>query len=204
MKTLAISVRPPFAWAIVGHWTPERVHVSGPGKPTENRYWMAAPSNIIGQTLLIHAAQGCEPDEYAEGCAFMRAIQEMPGGPWPKDLVRIPGLDEMPRGALVGRCRLADTVYTTDPHAHRHAMRGTMCSGPCLLCGGKELATLAAPCPAADPWAIPGAIGLVLADVRPLARPIPWRGKRGLFEVDEKELEAALRRWPEPENLKLF
>jgi hypothetical protein len=39
-----------------------------------------------------------------------------------------------------------------------------------------------------DLWAIPGALGLVLDDVRPLPVPIPWRGQLGLFDVPDSVL----------------
>lgn len=46
--------------------------------------------------------------------------------------------------------------------------------------------------PACSPWATAGDYHLVLADARPLARPIPWRGALGLWTVPD-ELEAAIR-----------
>lgn len=46
--------------------------------------------------------------------------------------------------------------------------------------------------PFGTPWAMPDHWHLCLGGARPLPRPIPWRGQRGLWRVPD-ELEAAIR-----------
>lgn len=173
----ALSIRQPWAWAIL--------HA---GKRVENRVWKAAPRFMVGQTFLIHAAAGCTRDEYIEGAYTMRSIARMVGrSPWPKDVTRIPALAEMTRGALVGRARLVAAVRTTEM-GHRVAERGPIV---CELCGGGAEAIAECECPLFDPWAVSGALGLILDDVQPLPAPIPFKGALGFFDVPDSILEAA-------------
>lgn len=73
-------------------------------------------------------------------------------------------------------------AWATATGAHRVRMRG-MGSDRCLLCRADGYS--GARCPYADPWAIPGCLGLILADVEPLAEPVPFKGALGFFDVPD-------------------
>jgi hypothetical protein len=82
----AISVRQPWAWAILN------------GKDVENR----GPSwaqTVPGEALL-HAAKGCTVDEYEAAAA---SIEEIAG-------LEVPPLSALPRGGLIGRLRVDGVV----------------------------------------------------------------------------------------------
>ncbi len=53
-------------------------------------------------------------------------------------------------------------------------------------------------CPKADPWAIPGQVGLVLADVAALATPVHFRGAQGFFDVPDDIFNAGPAPSPRP------
>jgi hypothetical protein len=82
----AISVRQPWAWAIM--------HA---GKDIENRDW---PTKVRGR-VAIHAAKGMTKDEYAEVEQFL----------WGMDVaVRIPEYTELTRGAVIGTVEIVDCI----------------------------------------------------------------------------------------------
>jgi hypothetical protein len=128
----AISVRQPWAWAIMYG-----------GKPIENREWRTPPG--YRGPLLIHAAGGCTLNEYLEGLVFCRA--RVPPG------VVVPKYEDLVRGAVLGAVQLV----------------GTQKNG-------------ATP---KNAWALPGCLGLVLAEPRPAEKPEFMRGNQYLFEVEE-------------------
>ncbi len=159
----AISIRQPWAWAIC--------HA---GKRVENRDWRHAPS--YRGPLLIHAAKGCtiaEFDDTAESILCARGILAKP---------ELPELHDLPRGAIVARVRLV-AVARNGIGGHRWSCP---CSdgGACTLCG--EPLPTTRRCPKPDPWAVPGCLGLILADVVPLATPVPFKGALGFFEVPDE------------------
>lgn len=90
----ALSIRQPWAWAIL--------HA---GKRVENRGWKAAPKFMIGESFLIHAAQGMTRAEYDDAIGFMEQIGVVRPGAGSPGLVR-PRMEELVRGAIVGRARL--------------------------------------------------------------------------------------------------
>jgi hypothetical protein len=168
----ALSVRQPWCWAIV--------HA---GKRVENRDWLNAPT--YRGPILIHAAKGCTRDEWADAAA---AILRVPEFPFDLD---VPPLVDLPRGGIVGRARL-ERIVRTGRAEHRWTLGsdGATVARGCELCGvSLELAH--GLCPQADPWAVPGALGLILADVEPLPF-VPLKGMLGLFNVDDAAFAAAL------------
>lgn len=165
----ALSIRQPWAWAIL--------HA---GKRVENRAWERGPQFMVGQTFLLHAAKGCTVDEFDNALEF---IIDASGS------IACPPLHDMPRGAIVGRAKLVGIVRTT-PERHRY--RPTE-NHTCVLCGeaGVLRRQPPPPCPRADPWGIPGALGLLLADVEAIDAPIPFKGALGFFEVPDALLSGS-------------
>lgn len=89
----ALSIRQPWAWAII--------HA---GKDIENRSW----GTSYRGPMLIHAAKGLTRPEYNDFVDTYRAlIREMPHIPEP------PRFDELPRGGIVGRVRMIDCVLAS-------------------------------------------------------------------------------------------
>lgn len=84
----AISVRNPWPYALL--------HL---GKTIENRTWY---SDYRGP-LLIHASKSCTRSEYAEAVWWMahRSLANPRG---------IPSFEELPKGGIVGVCRMVDCV----------------------------------------------------------------------------------------------
>lgn len=171
----ALSIRQPWAWAIL--------HA---GKRVENRDWQHTPRWMVGQSICLHASKGCTREEHYEAV---------------ESILRVPGVDHLaahralldetskgyrpaltlPRGAIVGKARVVDVVQTdADGHRWHTTSRNSVAyCQRCTLypdqCDG--------PCPFADPWAVPGSLGILLADVVPLATPVPFKGALGFFEV---------------------
>lgn len=171
----ALSIRQPWVHAILYF-----------GKRCENRDWDPSGGNIsqarrlVGQTIFIHAGKGCTIDEYEGAGEFMRDVYAL--RPWEGSTI-LPALKSaaLIRGAIVGSARLAEVVYTTID-GHRWDGREDLCK----LCGRNAITMHVGSspgCPRADPWAIPGCIGLILADVEPIAAPIPFKGALGFFDV---------------------
>ena len=203
----ALSIMQPWLWAIL--------HGGEKAKRCENRDWEDAPGLIsqalalVGTTILLHAGKGVgTQQDFAAAVDSIGAIFgcEHP----PEDLARVhyrrgrgrPGgvwvfADDLFRGAIVGRARLDAVVLTDDfdhrlPHkrTERGAMGGEVWDRLCSLCGAE--AALVGNCPNADPWAIPGQIGLLLADVEELEGPVLRKGFLGFFEVPDEVLAGAM------------
>ena len=92
LPSIALSVRQPWAWAIV----------SG-GKPIENRSEAAVRNGDmraqIGRFIAIHAAKGMTRDEYEDAREFMVSIGVTCPPPW-----------QIERGGIVGTAMLRDIV----------------------------------------------------------------------------------------------
>ncbi len=84
LPKFAISVRQPWAWAIIHG-----------GKDVENRTLWAPWQPLVGQRVAIHASKGMTREEYLDAAAFCdeRGIQ----APAPADLVR---------GAIIGSVKV--------------------------------------------------------------------------------------------------
>jgi len=202
----ALTVRQPWAHAVC--WL---------GKAAENRTWRPAPA--YRGPLLLHAAKGCTGQEYGSAARAIGKILATSSdeaghtfgpnfGPclrcgarssvltswaWcPKrDVALLPPLNELPRGALVGRCELVDARWT-DVRGHQRSGRwpGQAVRKPCALCGvSVQDPTNDRPCPKADPWAERGSLALILEKVQVFKMPVPWTGQLGFFDVPDDVIE---------------
>ncbi len=87
----AISIRQPWAWLIVEG-----------GKDIENRQWLTR----FRGNILIHAAKGCTKQEYADALDFVRGFN-------PELASRIPNLDRLHKGGIVGMTAITDCVSSS-------------------------------------------------------------------------------------------
>lgn len=95
LPQLALSVRQPWAWAIVAA-----------GKNIENRSWRRPnPGLMFRGAFAVHASTGMTRAEYEDAADFMATIGV--ACPPPADLVR---------GAIVGVARVVDVVRDSDSH----------------------------------------------------------------------------------------
>lgn len=88
----ALSVRQPWAWAILFA-----------GKDVENRDWKSPWAPM--EPLLLHAAKGCTYTDYLSAAA---TIEQISGK-------RPPPFEQLPRGGIVGRFRIAQAVRHAQP-----------------------------------------------------------------------------------------
>lgn len=102
----ALSLRQPWLWAVM--------HA---GKRIENRDKRTA----LRGRLALHAAKSCEPAYYRDAVAWMvsRGLARHPDfTPAQRqivdgtivDLPRVPPIEELPRGVLVGVCKVVDVI----------------------------------------------------------------------------------------------
>lgn len=93
LPTIALSVRQPWAWAIIFA-----------GKDIENRSWQAVNHGLDRRgRIAIHAAKGMSRDEYAEAREFMESIK-----------VRCPEAIDLKRGGIIGSVDVVDVVNDSD------------------------------------------------------------------------------------------
>lgn len=163
----ALSIRQPWAWAIV--------HA---GKRIENRARKDGKMPVVCRhrgPLLIHASAGSTQKEYEEVLTWMKRTIDFWGLP-------VPPLRDLPRGGIVGVCNV---VAHIEPRVA--AWRDPDGTRPFT---GAELDALD------FRWRKPESYGLILADVRPLPF-VRWKGQLGLFDVPgatpEDVVEAARR-----------
>jgi hypothetical protein len=83
MKLKCLSIRQPWAWAIL--------HA---GKDVENRTWLTKYRG----PLAIHASHGCTRGQYLAASAEIEKISGL----------KVPPLEDLPRGAVVGTVNLVD------------------------------------------------------------------------------------------------
>jgi len=171
----ALSIRQPWAFAIC--------HL---GKRIENRDWRYPPS--YRGPLLIHASSWWSRKGVA---ADWRAARTAAGKAWLEKVGYVSmEMLQASTGCIVARARLVDVV-TTDRGGHRHRF-----GEPCELCGEpaelpEDLGRQTGACKLADPWAVPESFGFILADVVPLAKPLPFKGALGFFDVPDALLAGA-------------
>jgi hypothetical protein len=90
---LALSIRQPWAWAIVCA-----------GKDIENRSWQAVNHGLRQRgRIAIHAAKGMTREEYEAAAEFMDGIG-----------VRCPAPADLLRGGIVGAAEVVDVVSESD------------------------------------------------------------------------------------------
>lgn len=108
LPELALSVRQPWAWAIIHG-----------GKDIENRSWQAVNRglNFRGR-VAIHASKGMTRDEYEGAAAFMDSIDV--ACPLPADLFR---------GGIIGSVEIIDVVKESESHWF-FGPRGLVLSNP--------------------------------------------------------------------------
>lgn len=170
-----LTVRQPWAWAIIHG-----------GKDVENRVRSLGPYR--GDTA-IHAGLGWS-EQGAEDTEVIRSIVSDLNG-WRASDLELWGADTIEphdprfvRGAVIG------VVDLVDVH-HDQTVGATHCCSDGRWHGAQ-------PCPGpCSPWAMPGHHHLVLANPRPLPRPIPATGRLGLWRPDDK-LTAAITEQLEP------
>lgn len=93
LPLLALSVRQPWAWAIVHG-----------GKRIENRSWQAVNHGLRQRgPICIHAAKGMTQDEYWDAAEFMERID-----------VICPEPDKLERGGIIGIAEVVDVVSDSD------------------------------------------------------------------------------------------
>lgn len=160
----ALSIRNPWAWAITHG-----------GKRVENREWQCPPT--YRGPLLIHASKWHSDAEIVDTMDSIRHLLPPSDG---KPLT-LRMFKEQLRGVIVAR---AELVAITRNHRTGHGV--DVLTRVCRWCGvGGAAVETSDDCPTPDPWAVPDQFGFILADVVPLALPVPWKGDRGLFDVPE-------------------
>lgn len=93
LPQLALSVRQPWAWAII--------HA---GKDIENRSWQAVNHGLRQRgRIAIHAAKGLSRDEYLEAASFMWTLG-----------VACPAAANLARGGIIGSVEVVDVVSKSD------------------------------------------------------------------------------------------
>lgn len=93
LPRLALSVRQPWAWAII--------HA---GKDIENRSWQAVNHGLrVRGRIAIHAAKGLARCEYEDASEFMASIG-----------VKCPPPADLLRGGIVGSVEVIDVVKDSD------------------------------------------------------------------------------------------
>lgn len=94
LPRMALSIRQPWAWAIV--------HV---GKPVENRDWQASnPALKFRGRVCIHASAGMTRAEYGEARRFI----------WSLGISDVPMFEDLQRGGIVGVTTIVDVVADLD------------------------------------------------------------------------------------------
>lgn len=89
LPNLALSVRQPWAWAIIFG-----------GKDVENRSWQAVNHGLTRRgRIALHASSGMTREEYVGAAAFMDEIG-----------VKCPAAIALPRGGIVGSVEIVDVV----------------------------------------------------------------------------------------------
>lgn len=94
LPQLALSIRQPWAWAIVVA-----------GKNVENRDWKASnPGLKFRGRVCIHASGGMTRAEYGEARRFI----------WSLGISQVPMLEDLERGGIVGVTTIVDVVSDLD------------------------------------------------------------------------------------------
>jgi hypothetical protein len=150
-------------------WQPWASAIALGAKRIETRDWATSYRG----PLAIHAAKRCiksEFEEFEDSCEWKGALDR---GPFPFDVL---DLSLEPFGCIVAVCRLAQ-CYPTHAIAD-HLLHETQYrewdKDRCYGWTEYNMGNFG-----------PGRFGWILEDVRPLAKPIPFRGAQRLFEVPD-------------------
>lgn len=96
MPALALSVRQPWAWAIIHG-----------GKDIENRTWQAVNHGLKQRgRVAIHASKGMTRDEYEEASEFINDRLSY----WQGSSLRCPAPADLLRGGIIGTVEVTDVV----------------------------------------------------------------------------------------------
>jgi hypothetical protein len=179
----AISLRAPWWWFVLYA-----------GKHVENRAGVRWARESHRGSVLLHASSWFDAHEVVAEWRTARDMGLLGGVAAPP--VNLREFAQHRRGGIVGRATLT-TIVQSGFDGHRWRRRGD--AERCDLCDERRLSpvevakhflrTRHAPpfvCPKQDPWAEPGAVWLVLDEVKPLPF-APWRGGPSLFNVDAVE-----------------
>jgi hypothetical protein len=94
LPTLALSVRQPWAWAII--------HA---GKDIENRSWQAVNHGLTQRgRVAVHASKGMTRDEYDHASGFMRQMLS----------IECPSAADLLRGGIIGSVEVVDVVRASE------------------------------------------------------------------------------------------
>jgi hypothetical protein len=141
---------------------------------------------LLGQPFLLHAAKGCTRAEMDDARRAIFGANPLCTG--------VPTIAAITRGAIVGRATLIGFVHhTLDGHAWTaRGSREVQYNDPCRNCGERMTwEPPNAPCRSPNPWAVPGAMGLLLGEVEIIGTPIPFKGALGFFDVPDSVLAGA-------------
>ncbi len=128
--------------------------------------------------ILIHVSKGCKRAEYVAAAAFIKQA----GG------IDVPPLKAMPAPGFQGRARVIDVQFNGGRGHSFDNVRGGQCKNGCgYWTSGPIFSELVPACSKPDPWAIQGAVGLVLDEVVEFPVFVPWPGSLGFFNVDPHE-----------------
>src|SRR4051812_40046367 len=95
LPKLALSVRQPWAWAII---------YAVPPKDVENRSWQAINNGLRRRgPIAIHAAKGMTREEYEEAREFMKRLD-----------VECPKPADLLRGGIIGSVNVVAVVSESD------------------------------------------------------------------------------------------
>lgn len=160
-------------------WQPWASAIALGAKRIETRDW---PTHVRGQ-IAIHAAKRKVQHEWIEhGCSYnwCAALDHAMGAE-----VRLE--DKLPFGAIVAVCELVDCKPTGAFTLQEVEDRRTRRFGSIYTWTERQMGNFAL-----------GRYGWVLANVRALATPIPFKAKQGFFEVPDELIDAALSSAPSP------
>lgn len=133
-------------------------------KRVENRHWLA-PAWLVGQELAIHAGLAKRYD----GTPVAEIAEEY-------DLAQA----ELVFGAVVAVARVVARVQVVDMGGgdRRPILVGTFVPGQYAWLQSHQHCE--------------GPYGIVLANVRPLPKPLPWKGAQGLWNIPDEAIRKAM------------
>ncbi len=157
-----------YALTLWPEWLPAFTHM---GKRVENRTWMP-PSWLLGQRIALHAGKQIGGGKRAAGIRWLGETATHAG--W---MVFTDGLD-MSFVRLPGLPPGVGPEGFTHAHIHLGAVVATA-----ELYGVSRVAHLKSTA-AYSPWAILGSVHWLLRDVVVLPKPVPMRGRQGLWKCE--------------------
>lgn len=163
-------------------WQPWATAIAVGSKGIETRGW---PTAYRGP-LAIHAAKRKVMSDLRPLLRDYQWVGALNKAGWDEWPCREKHIDRLPFGAIVAVADLTDcrpTEAFNDFDLGRPGLPGPIGGHPATLFAWSEeqMGDFA-----------PGRFGWVLSNVRPLARPVPWKGAQGLFTVSDDVVASAL------------